>query len=252
MPLAASTLRSLRRTGRGVALQIRFLQDFLRFKALAAQTGRGLPLKWEDRYPCLYDRTAGTLFDRHYVYHTAWAARVIKRNGAVKHVDIGSSLYFAGIVSAFVPVDHYDYRPANLELSSLKTGGADLSLLPFATDSIESLSCMHVVEHVGLGRYGEPLDPNADLTAARELRRVLRHGADLLFVVPVGRPRTVFNAHRIYSYEAVIEMFPGMELRSFALVPDEPSAGGLIEPADPHLADRQSYGCGCFWFRKLA
>jgi len=47
---------------------------------------------------------------------------------------------------------------------------------------------MNVVEHVGLGRYGEPLDPEGDIKAMRELRRVLAPGGSLLFVVPVGRP----------------------------------------------------------------
>jgi hypothetical protein len=59
---------------------------------------------------------------------------------------------------------------------------------------------MHVIEHIGLGRYGEALDPDGDLKAIRELVRVLAAGGNLLVVVPVGRPRIQFNAHRIYDY----------------------------------------------------
>jgi hypothetical protein len=69
---------------------------------------------------------------------------------------------------------------------------------------------MHVVEHVGLGSYGDSLDPNGDLKAMSELKRVLSINGNLLFVVPVGKPRVMFNAHRIYSYEQIIECFKGI------------------------------------------
>jgi SAM-dependent methyltransferase len=111
---------------------------------------------------------------------------------------------------------------------------------------------MHVVEHIGLGRYGDPLDPEGDLKAMAELQRVLAPGGSLYFVVPVGEPRVQFNAHRIYAYRQVIESFPALELRQFALVPDDAETGGLIEGAPPALADQQQYGCGCFWFVKPA
>ncbi|HWW74963.1 MAG TPA: DUF268 domain-containing protein, partial [Pyrinomonadaceae bacterium] len=111
-------------------------------------------------------------------------------------------------------------------------------------------SCMHVVEHVGLGRYGDPLDPEGDLKAIAELRRVLAPGGTLLFVVPIGRPKIMFNAHRIYSYRQVVDSFGGLALKEFALIPDDPAAGGLIRAATEEQADSQSYGCGCFWFVK--
>ena len=56
------------------------------------------------------------------------------------------------MVSAFIPVEFYDYRPAELSLSGLEFKHADLTHLPFADNSVESLSCMHVIEHIGLGR----------------------------------------------------------------------------------------------------
>jgi SAM-dependent methyltransferase len=164
-------------------------------------------------------------------------------------VDISSSLYFCSLVSAFVPVAFYDYRPASLGLSHLTSDRADLMALPFADQSVESLSCMHVVEHIGLGRYGDPIDPGGDLKAMAELQRVLAPGGSLLFVVPVGHPRVIFNAHRIYSHGQIVSAFSELTLMSFALVPDHPSVE-LILDAPAEMADKQDYGCGCFCFTR--
>jgi SAM-dependent methyltransferase len=232
----------------------RFREEFEAFKRLsnASEIARQFNLRWEDRHPCPEDRTATTSFDRHYVYHTAWGARIVAQTHPAEHVDIASSLFFAGIVSAFVPVRFYDYRPADLKLDNLASGAADLLSLPFPDGSIGSLSCMHVVEHIGLGRYGDRLDPDGDRKGMQELKRVLAPGGFLLFVVPVGRPRICFNAHRIYSLCQVREAFGDLELKQSALVPDDPASEGLIVDPPATVVDSQTYGCGCFWFRKPA
>lgn len=109
---------------------------------------------------------------------------------------------------------------------------------------------MHVIEHIGLGRYGDPLDPIGDRRAVGELVRVLASGGNLLVAVPVGIGRVMFNAHRIYWYEEFTRYFEGLQLVEFALVPDGNAKEGLIYAPSPELANRQRYGCGCFWFRK--
>ena len=228
-----------------------FAKDYQHFRTLFSQGGKRFQLKWSDRYPCLHDKTTTSGFDRHYIYHPAWAARILANTKPKLHIDISSTLYFCSIVSAFVPVKFYDYRPANLRLSNLSTGSVDITSLPFEDASIESISCMHVVEHIGLGRYGDALDPDGDLRAISELKRVLAANGNLLFVVPVGGvPQIMFNAHRIYSFEQVAECFADLELMEFALIPDNPNLGDLVLDASRELVDECSYGCGCFWFRK--
>jgi SAM-dependent methyltransferase len=227
-----------------------FLREWAAFKTLASKTQERFSLREEDLFPFLDDKTATTDFDRHYVYHTAWAARVLAQTRPTYHVDISSSLYFSAIVSAFVPVQFYDIRPAELVLDNLESRAGDLMALPFGDNAVASLSCMHTVEHVGLGRYGDPLDYDGDVKAIAELKRVLAPGGNLLFVVPVGQPRVMFNAHRIYSYHQVRQYFAELELVNFALIPDSARDGGLVDNAPPALADAQLYACGCFWFRK--
>ncbi|KKU75136.1 MAG: hypothetical protein UY00_C0052G0003 [Candidatus Wolfebacteria bacterium GW2011_GWA1_47_6] len=223
------------------------LKDYFAFKKLAGKRGR-FSLAVSDMYPCPLDKTVMTGFDRHYVYHTAWAARKVAEIKSEFHTDISSSLYFSSIVSAFVPVKFYDYRPADLQLSGLASEKGGLMKLPFADNSIKSLSCMHTVEHVGLGRYGDPIDPDGDLKAIKELQRVLASGGSLLFVVPIGKPKIQFNAHRIYSYGMIKEYFSELELREFSLIPEK--SGPMIVNATADQANGEVYGCGCFWFVK--
>jgi len=151
------------------------------------------------------------------------------------------------MISAFVPVEFLDIRPAGLNLDGLSCRRGDLTALPYADGALESISCMHVVEHVGLGRYGDPLDPIGDLKAISELKRVLGPGGSLLFVVPVGKPCVRFNAHRIYGYQQIMQEFRGLQVRQFALIDDE---GSYMVDAPPEAADAQEYGCGCWWLQK--
>jgi SAM-dependent methyltransferase len=224
------------------------LPDYIQYKK--KDTRHRFKIPFSDIYPCIKDKTLTTAFDRHYVYHTSWAARVVKEINPKKHIDISSSLYFSGLVSAFIPVDFYDYRPANIGLSNLHSLRGDLMNLPFPSDSIVSISCMHTIEHIGLGRYGDPIDPEGDLKAINELKRVTAIGGSLLFVTPVGRPRIAWNAHRIYSYEQIVSAFEGFSLKEFSLIPENENVGGLIRNADPELVKKENYGCGCFWFIK--
>jgi len=217
----------------------------------ASLTKKRFKLDPSNFYFCLDDKTSFTGFDRHYIYHPAWAARIVKKIHPDKHVDISSTLHFCSILSAFVPVDFYDYRPAKLYLDSLQSKHADLLQLPFANNSVSCISCMHTVEHIGLARYGDPLDYDGDIKAIQELKRVVAPGGNLLFVVPLGADNVLcFNAHRIYTKEQVMQLFSDMELKEFALIPEDERDGGLVIDPDEALLNKQFYACGCFWFSK--
>lgn len=117
-------------------------------------------------------------------------------------------------------------------------------------NSLASLSCMHTVEHIGLVRYGDELDPDGDLKAMKELSRVLAENGNLLFVVPIGKPKICFNAHRIYSYEQRINVFSSLYLEEFMLIPDNAQTQGIIYDDAREISKDQNYACGCFWFKK--
>lgn len=222
-----------------------YLNDLNLFRDLDKQ--KRFSLNDNDLFPCLSDKTETTGFDAHYVYHPAWAARIVKEINPSKHIDISSTLHFCSIISAFISTEFYDYRPADLKLSGLINGKANLTNLHFETGTIECISCMHTIEHIGLGRYGDPIDPEGDIKAILELIRVTKSGGSILFVTPVGKPKIMFNAHRIYDPPMINDLFNGCEIKNFSLVTDD---NDFIYDASLADGSQQSYGCGCFWFIK--
>lgn len=197
---------------------------------------------------CAGDDTKFTAFDAHYVYHTAWAARRLHENPVELHIDIGSDIRFCTMASAFQKITFLDYRPAKITLSNLVCGSANLLQLDFADRSLKSLSCMHVVEHIGLGRYGDPIDYNGADIAILELQRVLAVDGFLYFVVPIGKSKVVFNAHRIFSPYDVVKKFSQLQLIEFSYVDD---FGQFHEHTDMSRAEEENYACGCFIFKRI-
>lgn len=243
-------IKFVRRIKKSLATNFKFVREY---KDLKREDDGRFRLCWEDKFPCLGDNTSTTYFDRHYIYHPAWAMRVLQKTKPKVHFDISSSLYFSTLLSAFLPVKFYDYRPAKIELSNLECLSADLVNLPFESSSIMSISCMHTIEHIGLGRYGDPIDYNGDLKAMKELARVLAPGGDLLLVVPVAGESVIkFNAHRIYNPLDFINKLQGFGLclKEFTLIPDSEADGNLVRTPPLELINKQKYGCGCFWFTK--
>lgn len=228
----------------GVVYLPRYFKDWRAFQRLA-----GEKLHWADSYPCLRDRVANTPFDGHYFYQAAWLARNLAKQPPRLHVDIGSDIRMNNVLSAFVPLEFVDYRPLNVNLSGLVCSQGDLSALNREDGSIMSLSCLHVIEHVGLGRYGDTVDPEGSFKALRELSRVLAPGGRLYVSMPVGRERVCFNAHRVFHPATIAKALPGLELVAFSLVDD---ASRYHEASTIEQGAAQDYGCGMFVFSKPA
>lgn len=200
-----------------------------------------------DLQPCLGDWTTHTPFDAHYFYQGAWLSRMLSESKPVRHVDIGSSVLTVSVLSAWIDTIFVDYRPLNADLPGLASVAGNILNLPFADNSVYSLSCLHVIEHIGLGRYGDPIDPQGSIKAAMELQRILKPGGKLYLSLPIGRERVCFNAHRVHAPDTVVNMFPGLGLVSFSFVDD---AGKLNESRPVSSANAQEYGCGLFQFEK--
>lgn len=224
-----------------------YASDFVRYRRLARKAARRVSLRF---FPQLFDRSAAAhTFDKHYVYMDRWAFKNILKDAPGSHVDVGSSIRFLSMVSSVIPTIFVDIRPLSLDFDQFSCRAGSITALPFADSSLASLSCLHVAEHIGLGRYGDPLDPEGTQKACKELIRVLAPGGKLYFALPVGRTVTYFNAHRVHSPSLVIEYFSSLQLLSFAAVGDDGHFNAKATMAD---YEKAQYACGMFEFTKLA
>ena len=134
------------------------------------------PITIKNICPCIHDKTSSTPFDSHYFYQDIWAFKHILKINAEHHVDVGSRLIYVGMLSAIAKVTFIDIRPLTANLKNLKSEYGSILEMPYPDNSIASLSCLHVAEHIGLGRYGDPLDPKGTVKATKELTRILAGG----------------------------------------------------------------------------
>jgi SAM-dependent methyltransferase len=222
----------------------RYMRDRRRYVELS-----GLQLDRYDDNPQLHDWTPTSPADAHYTHQDAWAARQIHAFAPPAHVDVGSRVTFVLGLAAFVPTSFVDLRPLTHQVPNLTTVAGSILDLPYADRTLPSLSCLHVAEHIGLGRYGDPLDPRGTERAAAELARVLAPEGKLWFSLPVGRPRTNFNAHRVHDPSAIAPMFAGLELEAFAGVDDRGTFRDDVVPED--LASCE-WACGFYRFTRAS
>lgn len=222
---------------------LKYFEDMGRYMRMAGAER----IDVRNAYPCVLDSFPSHPFDTHYLYQDAWAMRRIVECHSEWHIDVGSRLDFVALLSTCIRTEFVDIRRLDLGLEGLEAIQGDILHLPFADDSVSSLSCLHVAEHIGLGRYGDPLDPNGTRKACAELARVLAPRSQLYFSLPVGRPRLCFNAHRIHSPDQVLDFFDDLEMVEFSAVTDE----GAFTP-HAHLEDvaESEYACGMFVFHK--
>ena len=227
-----------------------FIRDLARYKRMSPR--RSFCIRWLDLYPVMDERqeSAGTI-GGHYFHQDLWAARKIHQQGPGRHIDIGSRIDgFVAHLLTFMPVTLIDIRPVQSTIPGLEFVQDDATQLQsFFDGSIESLSSLHAAEHFGLGRYSDPIEPDACFRFMKSLQRVLRPGGRLYFSTPIGRERVDFNAHRVFSPRTILTTFPELSLLSFSYVDD---AGQLHEDRDPTAIPELEYGCGLFEFTKVA
>ncbi|MEJ2672824.1 MAG: DUF268 domain-containing protein [Deltaproteobacteria bacterium] len=149
----------------------------------------------------------------------------------------------------FCEVIYVDIRPLNQDIEGFVFKQGSILNLPFDDNSIPSLSCLHVIEHIGLGRYGDPVEPDGYLQAARELVRVLQPGGIMLLGIPVGKERLCFDAHRIFDPQTVVKIFQPLVLEELRFIDDN----GNMCSQDTTFQEAQEfrYGCGLFLFYKI-
>ncbi|MFZ4619912.1 MAG: DUF268 domain-containing protein [Bacteroidota bacterium] len=188
-----------------------FSIEYIRYQSLNRNINFSASLY--DLLPLLSDKTSITPLDPVYFYQDCWAAQKIFQTKPGHHYDVGSSAKTIGILSQFVPITMVDIRPIELKLNDLFFEKGSITQLPFESNTIESISSLCVVEHIGLGRYGDPLDQFGSEKAISELIRVTKPGGSIYFSVPIeDKNKVYFNGHRAFEQAYIKNLFNGCSL----------------------------------------
>lgn len=138
-------------------------------------------------------------------YECEFAARHLNKLNPAKILDIGSHRHFIiGLLSHF-QITTVDIRGREPILPSETIVVGDAKKLDLPDNQFDAVLSLCTLEHIGLGRYGDAFDLEADKKAFNEMIRLLKPGGHLIFTTSItgGKPSLVFNAHRIYNYEMI-------------------------------------------------
>lgn len=236
---------------------LRSLPSFYReYSLLKKQSGGSKLFAMNSLFPCLGDRFSpnATVFPE-YFYQDLLVTNMIFRNNPEKHVDIGSRVDgFVACVSSFRPVEVFDIRRLDniKNITFIQTDFTDTSNTP--TDYCDSLSCLHALEHFGLGRYGDPICYDGHLKGLENMYKILRSGGKFYISIPIGPQRIEFNAHRVFSVAYMLEQFNDRyTIDSFSYIADDGSFHENVELTEELIQNNCNChsGCGIFELTKV-
>ena len=208
-------------------------------------------------YPILDDKyKQGGTAKGHYFHQDLLVARKVYKANPKRHLDVGSRVDgFIAHLATFRKVIIIDIRELESNVENIEFIQADMmNIKEDLVESCDSISCLHALEHFGLGRYGDPLDIDGHLKGFENIYHMLAPKGIFYFSVPIGPQRIEFNAHRVFSIEYLLEMFQAkFEISSFSFVDDK---GGLnldVELTDKMVVDNCNchFGCGIFELNKI-
>jgi SAM-dependent methyltransferase len=184
-----------------------YADDLERYRALADPAERILPIAPRD------ERTPTTQADPWGLHQDVWAFRRLLTLRPAWVLDVGSDAWLVALLAQFIPITAMDLRPLTVQIPGLTPVKGDVTALDYADGSAPAVMCLSTIEHVGLGRYGDAIDPQGSVKACRELQRVLAPGGRLLLSVPIAdKPVTLFNRDRILTRAQIRGWLDGCEL----------------------------------------
>lgn len=206
--------------------------------------------------PCFHDWYAeGGAVKNEYFLQDLLVARMVFGANPKTHVDIGSRVDgFVAHVAAFRDIEVFDVRPITSQIPGVQFIQADLMKpVDGKQGYCDSLSCLHALEHFGLGRYGDPIDPGGFEAGFANMSELIREEGLFYLSVPIGVERVEFNANRIFDPRVIVRLSVknSLELIGLTVVWQD----GRVEMSaldDKTLAERakELYTLGIFIFKK--
>lgn len=239
---------------------VRGLPSFLRdYREIRRQDKQSVMLfPFGSFYPCIEDRYEKSgIASGHYFHQDLLIARKIYINKPVKHVDIGSRIDgFVAHVASFREIEVFDIRELTGVIPNINFRRLDITDRDFVlSDYCDSVSCLHAVEHFGLGRYGDKVDYDGHLLGWENIYKMLKKGGKCYFSVPIGKQRIEFNAHRVFSLEYIMNNMIGDQYRvdSFSYVDDKSDlvTDAALDEGSVKSSFSLNYGCGIFELSKI-
>ncbi len=139
----------------------------------------------------------------HYFHQDLLVASEICRRNPDRHIDVGSSVYgFVSHVASFREIEVLDIRDLSTPWPNIRFTQVDLMDRQAVAQirPADSVSCLHALEHFGLGRYGDPVNFDGWKQGLTALSHLVSPGGVLYLSVPTSfRQRIEFNAHRVFS-----------------------------------------------------
>ncbi len=191
----------------------------------------------------------------HYFLQDLFVARRVFERKPEVHLDVGSRIDgFVAHVASFREITVLDIRPQSMAVPNIRFVQRNVTRLPPDMQEIaDSVSCLHALEHFGLGRYGDPLSARGYVEGFRSLSRLLATDGTLYLSVPVGHQRVEFNGHRVFSIQTILDLAADeFELRAFSYIDDSGTLheNVTLSGSDALTSFGLDYGCGIFELRK--
>ena len=231
-----------------------FLRNYRDFKRQNKHNFNDFPIT--RIFPCLEDKRLNNgSVNGHYFHQDLLVARRIKNLKPDRHVDVGSRIDgFVAHVASFRSIDVIDIRPMPFKIPNINFIQADMMLRPDELiECCDSLSCLHAIEHFGLGRYGDTLKRDGHIKGLENLDLMLKKKGTFFFSTPIGPQRIEFNAHRVFSVDYLISYFEKKyEIVHFSFIDDEGELHEDVVVTDSDIKDNFgcTYGCGIFELTK--
>ena len=229
----------------------KFLHDYLLFARASRSKDNGFPIT--RLFPILGEhvQSAGVASGQ-YFHQDLYVAQRIFELAPKRHVDIGSRVDgFVAHVAVFRAIEVIDVRPLSTAAKNISFLQADLQ----DADAVrligrsDSVSCLHALEHFGLGRYGDPIDVDGHVHGIRNLAALVEPAGRLYVSVPIGSQRVEFNAHRVFAASTIPALLESeFKLELFSFVDDKGELHTDVPFADDDAANSFGchYGCGIY------
>jgi hypothetical protein len=215
---------------------------------------------WPDgeRFPCLTDRyDESGVAEGQYFHQDLLVAQRIFSARPEKHVDVGSRVDgFVAHVATFMPVEVMDIRPLRTSAANIDFTRRDVTVIDQSYDNYtDSLSCLHALEHIGLGRYGDEIDYWGHQRGLENLARMVRADGTLYLSVPISRHQRVeFDAHRLFAVPHIVELVrANFDVSAADLIDDTGELVRDVDLSSPAAARsfEVNYGCLVLTLTKL-